>query len=132
MYNEGIMRCFHITNISRVFYMHFKNRFKVYLEHDSLLSYCWTQSKYLKNKSKILFLNYFTIISTSLQIMGVKISPKIHILESYILFRLQKYIWSITLFKLDKRLVEVYIIYGTMTWWLGHRFTKPEAPGSKP
>ena len=53
-------------------------------------------------------------------------------LEVCFLFREQKYIWSIGHFQQDKTLVEVFMIYEAMSWWLGHRFIKPLILGSKP
>ena len=54
------------------------------------------------------------------------------ILDVYFIFIVQKYIWSISQIQQDKILVQVYIIYGAMAWWLGCRFTKPKILGSKP
>ena len=55
-----------------------------------------------------------------MELLEVKIYKSI--LEVYFIFRLLRYILSMTQFLQDKILVEVYIIYGTMACWVGHMY----------
>ena len=127
------------THISRIYFkyisesekkilMHFKNRFKVYLKYTSLVNSWWTQnmSERFKPLSK-LFSNCFQKVAN----FESQNMPK-SILDVYFIFTVQKYIWSISQIQQDKILVQVYIIYGAMAWWLGCRFTKSKILGSKP
>ena len=98
--------CLKYTSDSEKKYMHFKNRFKVYLRYTSLLNSWWTQS--------ILEIYKFKLFFSVTNLGNQNISKSI--LEVCFIFRVQMYIWSIAQFQQDKILINDYIIYGAMAW----------------
>ena len=95
------LRCVHMASFSLLFFMHFKNRFRVYLKYTLLINYWWTV--YLKHVST----NHFPIIFIKLKTLGLKISPKVylkytlyleyrHVFEVQCDFSRMKYYWKYT------------------------------------
>ena len=127
------------------FYMHFKNRFKVYLKYTSLLNSWLTKTYIVKTYFYKSFPNFvFKLFSKSHKLWKSKHIQKdtldisiliwnslLHISSIYT-YNIQKYIWSIVQFQQKKTLCGRNLqIDGAMTLWLGHTFTKALVPSWK-
>ena len=106
--------------------------FVILLEKDQNFSSVLTQL--ILHQEAVVELAFYSIRQLNLCIKtGIRKTAWINKwLEVYSMFKEQKYIWSTAHFQQDKILVEVFITYEAMTYWLGHRFIKPKILGWKP